>query len=199
MPLPPCLPSLSPFMISLLGCSWLPLPPCIPSLSLFMVSHVSSWLPLPPGLPTLSPFMIFVLGCSWLPLPPCIPSMNLYLFTISLPRLLLVAAASGAVLDSLFALLLATAAALSSFSPLLDFLFELLLATAVPSLSPFSLSFLRLPPCFPSLSSSFLLRGCWQLSPRLPVLSRLSPFVSLYLWFLCLSNVIFAIYPYRMG
>ena len=28
-----CLPSLSPFMISLLGCSWLPLPPCLPSLS----------------------------------------------------------------------------------------------------------------------------------------------------------------------
>ena len=30
VPLPPCLP-LSPFMISILGCSWLLLPPCLPS------------------------------------------------------------------------------------------------------------------------------------------------------------------------
>ena len=29
LPLPPSLPSLSPFLISLLGCSWLPLPPCL--------------------------------------------------------------------------------------------------------------------------------------------------------------------------
>ena len=34
MPLPPCL-SLSPFMISFLGCSWLPLPPCLPWWSQF--------------------------------------------------------------------------------------------------------------------------------------------------------------------
>ena len=40
--------------------------------------------------------------------------------------------------------------------------------------------------CFPSLSSFFL--GCsWlQLSPCLPVLSSFSPFMILYLWFLCL-------------
>ena len=48
VPLPPCLP-LSPFMISILGCSWLLLPPCLPSLF---------------------PFVISILGCSWLPLPP---------------------------------------------------------------------------------------------------------------------------------
>ena len=38
MPLPPCLPTLSRFMISILGCSWLPLPPCVPNLSPFMIS-----------------------------------------------------------------------------------------------------------------------------------------------------------------
>ena len=36
-----CLPSLSAFMISLLGCSWLPLPPCLPTFLL-----VCSWSPL---------------------------------------------------------------------------------------------------------------------------------------------------------
>ena len=51
MPLPPCLPSLSPFTISILGCSGLPLPPSLPSLS---------------------PFLISLLDCSWLPLPPCL-------------------------------------------------------------------------------------------------------------------------------
>ena len=44
-----------PFMISILGCSWLPLLPCLPSLS---------------------PFMISILGCSWLPLLPCLPSLS---------------------------------------------------------------------------------------------------------------------------
>ena len=61
----------------------------------------------------------------------------------------------------------------------------------IPSLSPFSLRCLRLPPCVPSLSSSFLLGGCWQLLSCLPVLSNFSPFMILYiyiyLWFLCLS------------
>ena len=47
----PCLPSSSPFMISILGCSWLPLPPCPPS---FVFQHcLSSLLPLPPRLPSL--------------------------------------------------------------------------------------------------------------------------------------------------
>ena len=76
--LPPCFQSLSPFIISSLGCSWLPLPtlgcclpPCLPSLSLFMISFLGcSWLPLLRCLPSLSPFMISLLGCSWLPLPP---------------------------------------------------------------------------------------------------------------------------------
>ena len=64
IPLPPCLPSSSRFMISILGCSWLPPPPpCLPSLSLFMIS---------------------ILGCSWLPLPLCLP--NLSPFMISLPE-----------------------------------------------------------------------------------------------------------------
>ena len=36
-PLPRCLPSLFPFVISLRGCSWLPLPHCLPSFSPFML------------------------------------------------------------------------------------------------------------------------------------------------------------------
>ena len=50
----PCFPSLSRFMMLLLGCSWLPLPPCLPSLSLF----------------------ISILGCSWPPLLRCVPSLS---------------------------------------------------------------------------------------------------------------------------
>ena len=102
-------------MISFLDCSWLPLPPCLLSLSPFMISLLllaaaaalspqlvflhdflsglllaaaaalspelvslpgCSWLPLPPCLPSLSPFMISLLGCSWLPPcgPACFPS-----------------------------------------------------------------------------------------------------------------------------
>ena len=46
---------------------------------------------------------------------------------------------------------------------------------------------LRLPPCFLSLSSSFLLGCSWlQLPPCLPVLSSFSPDMILYLWLLCL-------------
>ena len=87
---PPCLPSLSPFVISLLGCSWRPLPHCLPSLSPFMVSLLGgSWLPLPPCLPSLSPFKISILGCFWLPPPPCLPRLSP--FMISLSGLLLAA------------------------------------------------------------------------------------------------------------
>ena len=75
LPLPPCRPSLSPFMISILGCSWLPL--CLRSLSPFMISIVvCCWAPLLSCLSShLSPFMISILGCSWL-LPSCLPSLS---------------------------------------------------------------------------------------------------------------------------
>ena len=57
--------SMTGLLISLLGCSWLPLPSCLPSLSPFMIPLLGcSWLPLPPCLPSLSPFMISLLGCS---------------------------------------------------------------------------------------------------------------------------------------
>ena len=72
-----------PFVISLLGCSWLPLPPCFPAclpswapsglllaVAVAMISLLGcSWRSLPP-----CPFMISILGCSWLPLPPCFPA-----------------------------------------------------------------------------------------------------------------------------
>ena len=82
--LPPCLPNLSPFVISILGCSWLPLPSCLPSLSPFMISILGCSWPFI-CLPSWSPFWA-ALGCrcrlvylcvslhglhSWLPLPPC--------------------------------------------------------------------------------------------------------------------------------
>ena len=69
--LPPCLASFVPFMISILGCSWLPLPPCLPS---FVPLHDLHSGLLLAAAATLSPFMISILGCSCLPLPPCLPS-----------------------------------------------------------------------------------------------------------------------------
>ena len=75
MPLPPCLPSVSPFMISILGCSWLPLPPSFLRLSPLMISILGcSWLPLLPCLPSLSPLMS-ILGCSWRRPPQLSPKL----------------------------------------------------------------------------------------------------------------------------
>ena len=66
---------LSPFMISLLGCSWRPLPPCLRSLSPFMISLLAAAAALSPSW---FPFLISLSSLSWLPLPPyllpCFPS-----------------------------------------------------------------------------------------------------------------------------
>ena len=166
MPLPPCLPSVFPFMISILGCSWL-VPPCLPSFSPFMISFLGcSWLPSPKLVSlhdSLSPFMISLLGCSWLPLPLCLPSLSSLLGLVS-QLVSLHDFHSGAALhfrcrlvsqlvsldDFPSGLLLAAAAALShSLSPFMIFLlccFWLLLPPCyrcrrcLPSLSPFLIS-----------------------------------------------------------
>ena len=128
MPLPPCLPSVSSFMISILGCSWLLVPPCLPSFSPFMISLPGcSWAalgchwPLPPCLPSLSPFMISLLGCCRCHLVSQLVSLH----------------------DFPFGLLLAAAATLSpSLFPSMIFLL--------------GCSWLPLPPCLPAcLPSSF--------------------------------------------
>ena len=118
-PLPPCLPSLSPFMLSLLAAalsaklvslhefvfggrcrlisqaclpskfrSWRPLPPCLPSLSPFMLSLLAAAAALSPKPVSLQDFALggrcrlvsqaCLPSCfrSWLPLPPCLPSLS---------------------------------------------------------------------------------------------------------------------------
>ena len=118
----PCPPSLSPFTVSLLGCSWLPLLRMISPLHLLLAAAATS--------PSLS------LGCSWLPLLRMISSLGL---------LLVAAAALSSQLVTLpdfpSGLLLAAAAALSpSLSP---FLISLLGCSWLP-LPPCLLG------CFPS-------------------------------------------------
>ena len=82
---------LSPFLISILGCSWLPLPPCLPS---FVSLHISI---------RLSLCMISVLGCSWLPLPPLSLHLSCHALEpfICLPVWVPVSASSGLALRSL--------------------------------------------------------------------------------------------------
>ena len=137
-------------MVPFLGCSWLLLPPCLPSLPPFMISLLAaaalspklvclhdspsalllaaaaalspqlvslhdllgcSWMLVTPCLPSFSPFMISFLGSSWLP-----PSKLVSLHDLLGCSWLLVTPC----LPSFFGLLLAAAAALSptlSLSP----------------------------------------------------------------------------------
>ena len=188
---------MSPFVISILACSW-PLLPSFVSLHLspFVISILAcSWLPLPSFVSLhLSPCMISILACSWLLLPSCVSlhspdSWKLWGFLllndwVADPR-------NHRPLTPCLPNLSPFVIRLLGFSwlqlpPCQATLCSWLQPPCIPSLSSFSLSSLPLPPCFPSLSSSFLLGGCWQLSPCFPVLSGFSPFMILYLWFLYL-------------
>ena len=76
LPLPPCLPSLSPFMISLLAAAAASSPKlvslhdfafgcrCCLVCEAWLPSGFRSWLPLPACLPSLSPFMILLLAAA---------------------------------------------------------------------------------------------------------------------------------------
>ena len=81
---------LSPFVISILACSWLRLPSFVSlHLSPYMISILAcSWLLLPSFVSLhLSPHMISILACSWSSLPPCLPSflfLHLFPFMISI-------------------------------------------------------------------------------------------------------------------
>ena len=172
---------LSPFTISILGCSWLP--PCLPSfVALCNVILGCSWLPLPPCLPSLSPFMMS--GLLLRPLPPCLPSLSPFMISVLRcaaalsPKLIhsgLLLAAAAALSPKFVSLhdlrsgpFLAAAAALSlKLVSLYDLHSGLLLAAALSSsLSPFMISILGcswLPPCLPiwaALGFRLVLQAC---------------------------------------
>ena len=163
---PPCLPSLSPFMISILGCSW---PRCR------LVSQV---------------WFLAALGCRCrLVSTACLPSWSLlgcFVSQACLPSWFLFWAALGcralspklvSLHDSPSGLLLAATAALSPFMISLLGCCWLPLPPSLPSLSPFVISLLGcswppLPPCllasFPSyFSFELLLAAAATLSPSL--------------------------------
>ena len=169
-------------MISFPGCSWLPLPPCLPSLSQFMIRAAlgclcrllqASLSPFTISLlgcrcclvPQACPFMISLLGWCWLPLPPCLPSLSL--FMISQGLFLVAAATLSPKLVSFHdfpSVQLLVAAALSpKLVSLRDFPSGLLLGAAAAFFLQACRSWLPLPPCLPSLSPFMIpLLGCFS-------------------------------------
>ena len=198
-------------MISILDCSWLPLPPCLPSLSPFMISILPSfplfmisilgccWLPLPPSL---SPFMISILGCCHLVSPACLPSWSPCWAALGGSRRLVSQVCLRTSWSPFWAggsrsrvvsqahdlhsgLLLAAAAELSpKLASLRDFPSGLLLAAASQACSPswFPLLAAASQACLPSwLAAAAALSGCWPrnrqmvVMPLPPCLPSLSP------------------------
>ena len=190
LPLPPCLPACLPSWLPFWGCSWLPLPPCLPAC-------FPPWFPLPACFPPWFPFR----GCSCLPLPPCLPSLSPFMifFYLITPKAVFLLDSPVQPLFSFSWLQLPPC--LASFSPPW-FPFWAALGYSRLVSQACLLSFwaaLRLPPCFPSLSSFFLLGCCWQLSPCLPVLSSFSPLWScIFGFYVCISRLVsHALLAYR--